>query len=341
MEESLDYAADDFYNILGVSPRATTREIKEAYRAIMKDCHPDLSQDEESTAFAALLNEVYATLVDPDMRATYDAVAGFAAQSVNPFLDASFPRDNVFVDEFTCIGCRNCTNVCPASFAIEDDWGRARVMRQGVDSEEKLQEAIDTCPVSCIHWVTAPQLSLLEAAMAKMERVAVWALMSNNGGGKDVFTEASISWEKRQAAVRQRLQEEQATKSWAKWSWASGFGGWGGSGAAAGANFYAQAQEARRRGGASGASSATSSFDGGSSSGFDSDGGSGYDSGYETDGGGGGAAPGSRERQRVASLAARAARAARQYKAMQEMNMRRSRMLLPASAGEDARGAGE
>ena len=65
---------------------------------------------------------MYATLVDPDRRATYDAVAGFAAASVNPFLDASFPRDSVFVDEFTCIGCRNCTNVCPASFAIEDDW---------------------------------------------------------------------------------------------------------------------------------------------------------------------------------------------------------------------------
>lgn len=45
----------------------------------------------------------------------------------------------VFVDEFTCIGCRNCTNVCSRTFEIEDDWGRARVMRQGVDTEDKLQ----------------------------------------------------------------------------------------------------------------------------------------------------------------------------------------------------------
>lgn len=51
-----------------------------------------------------------------------------------------------------------------------------------------LQEAIDTCPVNCIHWVTASQLSLLEATMSKMERVAVWSLMSGGGGGRDVFT---------------------------------------------------------------------------------------------------------------------------------------------------------
>jgi hypothetical protein len=36
--------------------------------------------------------------------------------------------------------------------------------------------------------VTAPQLSMLEATMAKMERVAVWSLMSGGGSGRDVFT---------------------------------------------------------------------------------------------------------------------------------------------------------
>jgi ferredoxin len=35
---------------------------------------------------------------------------------------------------------------------MEEDYGRARAMVQGVDSDEKLQEAIDTCPVSCIYW---------------------------------------------------------------------------------------------------------------------------------------------------------------------------------------------
>jgi len=43
---------------------------------------------------------------------------------------------------------------------------------------------VSCCPLQ----VTAPQLSLLEAAMARMERVAVWSLMSGGRGGKDVFT---------------------------------------------------------------------------------------------------------------------------------------------------------
>lgn len=51
-------------------------------------------------------------------------------------------------------GCTNCCAVCPTTFALEDDFGRARVMNQRVDGNEKLQEAIDTCPVSCIHWVS-------------------------------------------------------------------------------------------------------------------------------------------------------------------------------------------
>jgi len=46
-----------------------------------------------------------------------------------------------------------------------------------------LQEAIDTCPVSCIHWVSAPQLTLLEETMGRMERVAAWLLVRDWGMG--------------------------------------------------------------------------------------------------------------------------------------------------------------
>jgi len=41
------------------SPRSIRSEIKRAYYNIMKDCHPDLSGDEESTEFCTLLNEIY------------------------------------------------------------------------------------------------------------------------------------------------------------------------------------------------------------------------------------------------------------------------------------------
>ncbi len=44
------------------------------------------------------------TLTDPDQRATYDALVGFSVESVNPFYDKGFDRDQVFVDEVSCIG---------------------------------------------------------------------------------------------------------------------------------------------------------------------------------------------------------------------------------------------
>jgi len=46
------------------------------------------------------------TLTDPDQRATYDALAGFSAESTNPFYDAAFEKDQAFVDEVSCIGAR-------------------------------------------------------------------------------------------------------------------------------------------------------------------------------------------------------------------------------------------
>ncbi|HEY9857924.1 MAG TPA: ferredoxin, partial [Candidatus Obscuribacterales bacterium] len=45
---------------------------------------------------------------------------------------------------------------------IEPDYGRSRVIRQDGDPEDIVQEAIDTCPVDCIHWVDYTELRQLE-----------------------------------------------------------------------------------------------------------------------------------------------------------------------------------
>lgn len=202
MEEA---EGDDFYSVLGVSPDADNAQLKKAYYAIMRDYHPDVSMDDESTEFCIFLNEIYETLTDPDKREIYDEIAGFSSRAVNPFKDTSYVKDKVFVDEFTCIGCKNCCNVCPKTFGIEDEYGRSRVMEQGAEPTAEIQEAIDTCPVDCIHWVSAPELTLLEATMARIERVAVWIMMNgSSSGGFDVFQEAYRAFEKRQAKMRMR-----------------------------------------------------------------------------------------------------------------------------------------
>lgn len=81
---------------------------------------------------------------------------------LEPELGGVLRQKGVYVDEITCIGCLHCAHVARNTFYIEPDYGRSRVIRQDADSEEIIQEAIDTCPVDCIHWVDYTELKKLE-----------------------------------------------------------------------------------------------------------------------------------------------------------------------------------
>lgn len=82
---------------------------------------------------------------------------------LEPELGGALRQKGVYVDEVTCIGCKHCAHVARNTFYIEENYGRSRVIRQDGDSEELIQEAIDTCPVDCIHWVNYQELQTLEA----------------------------------------------------------------------------------------------------------------------------------------------------------------------------------
>ncbi|MEH2056685.1 MAG: ferredoxin [Nostoc sp.] len=81
---------------------------------------------------------------------------------LEPELGGVLRQNGVYVDEITCIGCKHCAHVARNTFYIEPDYGRSRVVRQDGDGEEIIQEAIDTCPVDCIHWVNYTELKKLE-----------------------------------------------------------------------------------------------------------------------------------------------------------------------------------
>ncbi len=81
---------------------------------------------------------------------------------LEPELGGQLRQKAAYVDEPTCIGCKHCSHVAPNTFYIEPDYGRSRVFNQDGDSQELIQEAIDTCPVDCIHWVDFIQLKQLE-----------------------------------------------------------------------------------------------------------------------------------------------------------------------------------
>ena len=88
--------------------------------------------------------------------------AAFSAKSVNcnglrtglePSLGGALREKAVWVDESDCIGCRYCAHVASNTFVMVPETGRCRAVRQDGDSINRIQEAIDTCPVDCIHWV--------------------------------------------------------------------------------------------------------------------------------------------------------------------------------------------
>jgi len=56
-----------------------------------------------------------------------------------------------YVDQEECTGCGLCEETCPGVFQLNED-GVAEVYNPEGASEEEIQEAIDICPVECIHW---------------------------------------------------------------------------------------------------------------------------------------------------------------------------------------------
>ena len=61
-----------FYAILGVSTTASSEEIKNAFRRLAKQTHPDTSGKASAARFQQI-NAAYETLSDPMKRAIYDS----------------------------------------------------------------------------------------------------------------------------------------------------------------------------------------------------------------------------------------------------------------------------
>jgi hypothetical protein len=70
---------DDLYKRLGVTPKATQKEIRSAYRRRARDSHPDVSKSPETADQFARITEAYRILSDPERRARYDR-----GETVNP-----------------------------------------------------------------------------------------------------------------------------------------------------------------------------------------------------------------------------------------------------------------
>ncbi|MBU1387788.1 MAG: ferredoxin [Proteobacteria bacterium] len=58
----------------------------------------------------------------------------------------------VYIETEDCIGCESCVELCPEVFGFDDQETVAFVVMEEGGSEECIDEAIEACPVECIHW---------------------------------------------------------------------------------------------------------------------------------------------------------------------------------------------
>ena len=58
----------------------------------------------------------------------------------------------VYFDEEECIGCGSCEEVCPDVFKLNDEMEKAEVILTEGGPEDLIEEAMEMCPVECIHW---------------------------------------------------------------------------------------------------------------------------------------------------------------------------------------------
>jgi hypothetical protein len=141
------------YEVLHVSRDAPLEIIRGSYRALMQQLknHPDLGGD---TATAALINEAYAVLTDPERRAEYDARLDVIAQVaegvpeqhaepdpavesariLDPFRECLFceaPHDHGRIIEIDA-GCQTCGSpLCAAETHRIEDADQRAVARIG------------------------------------------------------------------------------------------------------------------------------------------------------------------------------------------------------------------
>lgn len=84
----------DYYGIIGVSRRAGADQIRAAYRAKARTCHPDVCDDPSAACAFAELAEAYGVLSDAERRRDYDAALGseFLPEPVQRILDDALRR---------------------------------------------------------------------------------------------------------------------------------------------------------------------------------------------------------------------------------------------------------
>lgn len=51
-----------------------------------------------------------------------------------------------------CVGCGSCVEICPQVFILNESLEKAQVVNPAGSTDSAIEEAMEICPVHCIHW---------------------------------------------------------------------------------------------------------------------------------------------------------------------------------------------
>jgi ferredoxin len=161
----LSQPREDPYATLGVPAGADEGTIKRAFRAKVKQLHPDVtgaSGGEPTLRLVAAYKALLSIRRAP-------GTAGSRLAAADPFSQPETDATELFVNELRCVG-RACSSACvsklPTVFGWADDTGAARVINQrGAATDYQLRVAVGQCPTECIQIVTSGQLAVLEGLL--------------------------------------------------------------------------------------------------------------------------------------------------------------------------------
>jgi molecular chaperone DnaJ len=91
MAPQREWFETDYYDVLGVAPSASEKEISRAYRKLAKQYHPDANPgNKEAEEKFKAVSAAYDVLGDADKRKEYDEVRQMVASGVGPFGGGGF-----------------------------------------------------------------------------------------------------------------------------------------------------------------------------------------------------------------------------------------------------------
>ncbi|KAI5018463.1 hypothetical protein ZWY2020_043351 [Hordeum vulgare] len=153
--------------VLGLDASAgySAAQLKAAFRARVKEFHPDVCKDTEN-----------ADLIMRRVLEAYEMLSGnqgmmIERNNIDPFDEPECEARDIFVNELLCIGTGcpySCVKRAPHAFAFADDIGTARAISQGNGDDYSVQLAVGQCPRKCIYYVTPCQRTILEEVLASI-----------------------------------------------------------------------------------------------------------------------------------------------------------------------------